>query len=131
MTNVREIASKGIATVEFDRTADYAAKKMAELDFGSLLVMQKGIMVGIVTERDLTKKVLAKNVDPHKINVENIMSKPLITIESSMSFIEATRLMSEKRIKRLPIMERGAPIGILTMTDIINYLSRFRLDIIC
>ena len=129
MTEVREVASKGIAIVEFDKTAAYAADRLTDLDLGSLLVMKQGNVVGIVTERDLIRKVLVKNLDPNKVSVEDIMSHPLIMVEPTTDLSDANKMMSEKRIKRLPVMEGGQPIGILTMTDICNYLTRFRLDV--
>lgn len=124
---VWEVMSKGIASVEFEKTAASAARKMANLGFGCLLVTEGRSVVGVVTERDLVRKILAKNVDANKIRVGEVMSQPLITVEPSTELGDATRLMSEKLIKRLVVMEHGAPLGILTMTDIANYLANTHL----
>jgi CBS domain-containing protein len=127
MTKVWEIMSKGITTVESNKTAASAAKKMADLGIGCLLVTRNGNVIGIITERDLIKKVLAKSLDPKEVSVENIMSQPLITVEPSTELGDVSKLMSEKGIKKLPVMDRGAPVGILTTTDIANYLANVHL----
>ena len=124
MPKVSEIMSKEVTSLEFDRTAKEAAKVMEEGGFGCLLVTQKGNVVGIVTERDLVRKVLAKNGDPNKIKLQDIMSKPVITVSPSMQVGDASRLMSEKRIRRLPVMDGGLLVGIITTTDIARYLAK-------
>ena len=124
MPKVSEIMSREVASLESKDTAASAAKKMVEGGFGCLLVTRKGSVVGIVTERDLVRKVLAKNEDPNKIKLEDIMSQPVITIGPSMQVGDASKLMSEKRIRRLPVIDGGLLVGIVTTTDIARYLAR-------
>jgi len=124
MPKVSEIMSREVASLESKDTAASAAKKMVEGGFGCLLVTRKGSVVGIVTERDLVRKVLAKNEDPNKIKLEDIMSQPVITIGPSMQVGDASKLMSEKRIRRLPVIDDDLLVGIVTTTDIARYLAR-------
>lgn len=124
MPKVSEIMSKEVASLESNETAASAAKKMAERGFGCLLVTRKGSVIGIVTERDLVRKVLAKNGDPKKIKLEEIMSQPVITVDPSMQVGDASKLMSERKIRRLPVMDGGLLVGIVTTTDIARYLAK-------
>ena len=107
-----------VASLDFKETSAAAAKKMAEAGFGCLLVTRMGRVVGIVTERDLVRKILAKNGDPNKIRLEEIMSQPVITIDPSFQIADASKLMSERRIRRLPVIDGGLLVGIVTTTDI-------------
>ncbi len=127
MRRVWEIMSKGIASLESSKPASSAAKRMAELGFGCLLITKNGRMVGIVTDRDLITKVFAKDADAGKVKVEEIMSHPVITVESSADVCEASKLMLENSIKRLVVTDHGNPVGMLTTTDITRYLSEIRL----
>jgi CBS domain-containing protein len=124
MTKVSEIMSRGVASLESKETATTASQKMTEGGFGCLLVTRTGRVVGIVTERDLVRKVLAKNVNPEKIKLEEIMSQPVITVGPSLDVGDASKLMSEKRIRRLPVMESDMLVGIVTTTDIARYLAK-------
>ena len=123
MTKVSEIMSMGVASLESKETAATASKKMTEGGFGCLLVTRRGI-VGIVTERDLVRKVLAEIGDPNKIRLEGIMSQPVITVGPSLHVGDASKLMSEKRIRRLPVMDGDLLVGIVTTTDIARYLAK-------
>jgi CBS domain-containing protein len=124
MPKVSEIMSKKVASLESKETATSAAKKMTKGGFGCLLVTHKGIVIGIVTERDLVRKVLATRGDPNKIKLVEIMSQPVVMMGPSMQIAEASRLMSEKRIRRLPVMDQGLLVGIVTTTDIARYLAK-------
>jgi CBS domain-containing protein len=124
MTRVSEIMSKGVASLESKETATTASQKMTEGGFGCLLVTRKGRVVGIVTERDLVRKVLAENGNPDKIKLEDIMSQPVVTIGPSLDVGDASKLMSEKRIRRLPVMDGEMLVGIVTTTDIARYLAK-------
>jgi CBS domain-containing protein len=124
MPKVSEIMSKEVVSLESKETASSAAKKMAEGGFGCLLVTSQGSVVGIVTERDLLRKVLAKDLDPNDIKLAEIMTQPVVTIGPSMQIGDASRLMSERKIRRLSVVEGGLLVGIITTTDIARYLAK-------
>lgn len=99
MPKVSEIMSGEVISLESKESAASAAKRMAGGGFGCLLVTRRGNVIGIVTERDLVRKVLAKDMDPNAIKLEQIMSQPVITIHSSMQIGDASRLMAESKIR--------------------------------
>lgn len=100
-----------------------AAKLMKETDRGSLLILDGKITTGIITERDLVIRVIAKNL-PDTTPVAKVMSSPLITISADTTPKEAARIMCERRIRRLPVTDQGAVAGIVVASDILRHLSR-------
>lgn len=99
-----------------------AAKIMSEKNIGSLLVEENGKIVGIVTERDFLKKIVAQCKDPCNVTVGYIMSCPLITVYPEKSIEEANEIMSKNKIRRLPVEKNGEIIGMVTIRDISNNL---------
>jgi signal-transduction protein with cAMP-binding, CBS, and nucleotidyltransferase domain len=100
-----------------------AANLMKESGRGSLLVLDGKITTGIITERDLVTRVIAKNL-PHTTPVSEVMSSPLITINANTTPKEAARIMSERRIRRLPVTEKGAVAGVVVASDVLRHLSK-------
>jgi len=93
-----------------------AAKLMSDRNIGSLIIMQKNKITGIITERDIMK-----NISKLGDKIDKIMSKNVITIEKGESIEDAARLMAEKKIKRLPVMGKGELVGIISATDILAH----------
>ncbi len=116
---------KDVITVESDTTAREVAKLMKKHEIGCLIVMKKGKPVGIVTERDMLKRVLLKSKDPRKTKVGKIMSKPLVVGEPQTDIRDAVRFMIEGKIKKLPIVEDDRLLGLVTFTDIIRSSAYF------
>lgn len=107
-----------------------AVSVMAKQKVGALLVkkyedVMLGQTVGIVTEQDFIQKVLNRGLDPKKLSVEKIMSAPLITISSKTSLDEAIEVMVKKKIRRLPVEEKGKIIGIVTDRDMIEAIPLY------
>ena len=102
-----------------------AARMMLEKGVGSLLVSGKsGGAVGIVTERDMLRKVTAAKADPGLLRVENIMSSPLITAPSETSIGDAAKIMIDHQIKRLVVTDPAGELqGLITMTDIVRWVA--------
>ena len=121
---VKDIMSKSVVTVGADASAEAAARLMRDRNVGSLVVIEKGMPVGIVTERDLITKALAENKKPSDVILRNIMSAPLITIDAEKSVSEAIELMKEKGVRRLPVLEGGRQlVGIVTVRE--PFVRRF------
>jgi len=118
--SVREIMKSPVITVEEDKTAEEAAKIMVENNIGAIVVTRKGEAVGIVTERDFLKKVVARDLAPSSVKVKDIMTSPLLTLDVNASIAEAADLMNRKRIRRIVITEGGKITGIITQRDIIE-----------
>jgi len=122
---VKDVMVKNVVTVEAEATVRDAAKLMNERDIGCLLVMKGKTPVGIVTERDMLKRVLLKSKDPRKTKIGKVMSKPLMAGEPQTEVRDAVRLMVEGKIKRLPVVENGHLLGLVTFTDIVRSSAYF------
>jgi len=119
---VRDIMTKEIVTIDGDKTALEAAKLMAEKGISSLFVMKDAQPVGIVTERDFIKKICAKELAISQVKIAEIMSKILTTADPEMPIEVAVQRMINHKIRRLPIMEGGKIVGIITVTDLAKHL---------
>ncbi|HXG06548.1 MAG TPA: CBS domain-containing protein [Nitrososphaera sp.] len=133
MSAVSEIVSRRkIVTLRNDLTPSAldAAKLMVKNKVGSVVVVDvEGKPVGIVTERDLLKKVTAQNKSPKEVVVEEIMSFPVITIKAYDSIETAAAVMKTNKIKRLIVMEQdGSLLGVLSITDITRKLAKILAD---
>jgi len=133
VSTVNEIASrKEIVTIFADsgKTAYDVADLMKRNKVGSIIVIDKKRQpMGIITERDMVKRVCLKNVASSRIKVEEIMSTPLITIMSYDSIETASRVMTKNKIKRLIILEADNRItGVLSASDITKHLAEILLD---
>ena len=104
-----------------DDTLQQAAGKMREQQTGSLLVLDGQDLVGIVTERDVLKAVATAT--PLDTPVSEVMSKDLITVEPGTSLREAARIMTERWIRHLPVLEGGRLVGIVSQRDLAGVLA--------
>jgi signal-transduction protein with cAMP-binding, CBS, and nucleotidyltransferase domain len=133
VSTVNEIASrKEIVTIiaGMGKTAYDVANLMKINGVGSIIVIDKKRQpIGMITERDMVKRVCLKNVASSRIKVEEIMSSPLITIMSYDSIDTASRVMTKNRIKRLIVLEPDNRItGLLSVFDITKHLAKILLD---
>lgn len=115
MTEISKIMNKAFI-VDDNVTLKSAAKMMSDKNIGSLLIVKDGKIKGIITERDILK-----NIAKLDSKVSSVMSKKVVTIDSEEKIEEAIGIMSENKIKRLPVMEDGKLVGIITATDIIAH----------
>lgn len=118
---VDDVMIEDVITVDSDATVMDAVELMNKHEIGCLIVTRKGKAVGIVTERDFLRRVLAESRDPKKTRVRQIMSKPLIFGEPDMDIEDAARLMFRKKIKKLPVVENGRLLGLVTLTDLARF----------
>lgn len=133
MSTVSELAShKEIVTITADsgKTAYDIADLMKNKKVGSVIVVdKKGQPLGIITERDMVKRVCLKNLASSRIKIEEIMSSPVFTIMSYDSIDTASRVMTKNNIKRLVVLETDNRIvGILSVSDITRHLAKILLD---
>ncbi|MGQ9460879.1 MAG: CBS domain-containing protein [Candidatus Bathyarchaeaceae archaeon] len=119
--NVEDVMVEEVVTVEADATVQEAVDLMNKHEIGCLIVVLKGKPVGIITERDMLKRVLAKSIDPEKTKVSEIMSVPLIVGRPGMEIEDAVRLMFKTKIKKLPVVQKGRLVGLITLTDITRF----------
>ncbi len=115
---VEDIMVNKVITIPPDATVKEAARIMNKHEIGCLIAVKKGNALGIITERDLLKKIVEHFKNPQKTKVHEIMSKRLIVGTPQMEVADAVRLMLQKKIKKLPIIEDGKMVGLITLTDI-------------
>jgi CBS domain-containing protein len=124
-TRVTEIMTKDVIhTIPEELSAAEAAKQMKSVQRGSLIVVKGSRPIGIVTERDLVQRVLAEGIPASNIKISQVMSHPLISIGPEALVTDAARIMSEHRIRRLPVMDGTVLVGIVTVTDFAKCLWR-------
>jgi CBS domain-containing protein len=119
---VRDIMTKHVVTIDENRTALEAAKIMAEKGISSLIVLKDQNPVGIVTERDFVKKICIKELKISHLKVNEVMSKIRTFADPEIPIDVAVQRMVNHKIRRLPIMETGKVVGIITVTDLAKYL---------
>ncbi len=112
---------ESVITIDSDASVMKAVKIMNEHEIGCLVVTRRRRAVGIITERDLLKRVLFKTKNPRRTKVREIMTKPLIVGLPDMDLEEATKLMFKKRIKKLPVVDHGRLLGLITLTDVARF----------
>ncbi len=122
---VKSYMQKEVPTIEDAATIAEAAKMMVQTDRGVLVVLSHGQPVGIVTEHDFVHKVLAKDIDASKVKVEKIMSQPLVTVDPDADLLQASKLMREKNIRRLPVVKDGIIYGVVTSRDIATHCGEY------
>ena len=115
---VEDIMVQKVITVDPNASVKKAARLMNRHEIGCLIVVGQGQVMGIMTERDLLKKVVELGKNPEKTKVHDIMSKRLVVGTPRMEIPDVVRLMLQKKIKKLPIVTEGKIIGLVTLTDI-------------
>jgi CBS domain-containing protein len=115
-----------VITVREEETVAAAAKKMGDNDVGCLIVLNRESQVtGVVSERDIIRKVVGRSANPAKTAVADIMNSDVIACRMDTSIGRAQRLMTGHGIRHLPIIEDGVPLGMISSRDILAYrLSR-------
>jgi len=113
---VKEIMKK-VVTIDRQATIKKAASLMSKKNIGCLVVVDCDLIVGIITERDIIKYISHSN----HLNalVEEIMTQDVITVDANADLLEAADLMFQHKIKKLPVVEKGKLVGIVTATDLI------------
>ena len=115
---VKDIMTKPVVNVEHNKTVQRAAKEMIKHRVGSIIVTKNKNPIGIITETDLNKKIVALAKDPRKVKVIEIMSSPVVFSSPDDDLEVAVEKMEKHKIKRLPVVKRGKIVGIITSTDI-------------
>ena len=121
-TFVNEVMSKNMLTLDKSISLQEAAEHMKKLNVGCVIVTDSNNPIGIITERDFVTKIAAEG-RPLFTEIKEVMSSPLITIDPEETIWEASELMKEKLIHKLPVKKNGEIVGIITTTDIVKISS--------
>jgi len=119
---VSDIMKKNVISIDSSMTVQDAAKMMDDASIGAIVVLENGIAIGIITERDLTRRVIAKG-KPLTTNIKEVMSSPLIVINPDDSVWEAAQLMKTRKIHRIPAVKNNQLVGMITTSDIVKLCS--------
>ena len=122
MARVKDVVKKGTVTVDINEKAANIAKVMVENEIAAVLVTHEEKIVGIITERDLVRKVLASN-DSAEVPAGTCMSAPVISIDPDALLSEAARTMSRNKVRRLAVVKDGMLGGIITASDVARHLA--------
>ena len=123
MVTVGQLMKKELITVDAGTSVIDAAKLMKTCNVCSVLIAEKGRIIGIVTESDIVKKVIGSDRGPYFIPVEDIMSAPVVGIEERSPLTEAADLMNTHRTRHLGVIKGGSVIGILSVRDLLQPVS--------
>jgi CBS domain-containing protein len=118
---VVDVMVKEVITIEDNSTVKEAADVMNKFEIGCLIAVRKGKAMGILTERDLLKRIVAEGKDARKIRVREVMTSPLVVAEPNMDLAEAVKLMFQMKIKKLPVVDGKRLIGLVSLTDIARF----------
>ena len=116
-----DVMVREVITIDENASVKEAADIMNQFEIGSIIATRKGKAVGIITERDLLKRIVAEGKNAKKTRVKGIMSSPLVVITPNTDLEEAARLMFEKKIKKLPLSDQNRLVGLVSLTDIARY----------
>lgn len=115
-----------IYSVSPDQTIYEALEMLALKDVGAVLVMDGNKLVGIFSERDYARKLILKGFHSNDTLVKDLMTKDLIVISPNTTIIECMSLMTDKRIRHLPVVEGEKVIGIITIGDVVNTFIKYQ-----
>jgi len=113
---------RNIWSIEPDQTVFEAIKLMAHKNVGALLVMQDNKLIGVLSERDYTRKVALRGKSSKDTLVKEIISAPVISVTPNHSIDECMRLMTEHRIRHLPILDGEKVVGVVSIGDLVNWI---------
>jgi signal-transduction protein with cAMP-binding, CBS, and nucleotidyltransferase domain len=129
MDEIGDYMISPILSIDLESSVQEAAQFMVAHNIGSVLVKEFEEYVGIVTETDLTRKVLGKGLNAESTPVSEIMTSPILSLDCFLPVEEANRFMHKNKIRHLAVTEEEKIVGILSVKDLVSYFSRdFRMQ---
>jgi CBS domain-containing protein len=121
---VEDVMVKEVITIDEELTVKEAAEIMNKFEIGCVIAVRRGKAMGILTERDMLKRVVAQGRDASKTRVKDAMTSPLVIAEPGMDLGEAVKLMFQMKIKKLPVVDGKRLVGLVSLTDIARFQPR-------
>jgi CBS domain-containing protein len=116
---VRESMTSNPCSVDTDKSVAYAAKMMRDEDVGIAPIVEGDRLVGVLTDRDVTVRVVAEGRDPEQVKVTEVASRDVVTLDPDQDLDEALRLMARHQVRRLPVVEEdGRLVGVVAQADV-------------
>jgi CBS domain-containing protein len=116
--SIREIMTSDPHTVEASATLRDAARAMRDDDIGAVIVVDRGEVTGIVTDRDIAVRAVAEGADPEATKVADVCSGQVTTLTVDQTVEDAIRVVREHNVRRIPVVQDGRPAGIVTIGDL-------------
>jgi CBS domain-containing protein len=123
MPAVKDIMTKEVVTIDVNKSIFEVSQLMASKGLGCLIVVDKGLPVGIITERDIVRRIVAKRSSAD-LKVADVMTKTLVTVGPETSLKEAARVMSTNKIRRLPVLKQNQLVGIVVASDFVRNVGK-------
>ncbi|MEA3282697.1 MAG: CBS domain-containing protein [Euryarchaeota archaeon] len=120
---VQEVMSSHVITADISDSLMDITKEMIKYDRSSAVITEDGKPIGIITERDISRKIIPDDRKPSTVPLSEIMTSPLITVDQNTSVSDAIQMMLSKKVRRLPVFRNGTLIGIITSQDIVAVSS--------
>jgi signal-transduction protein with cAMP-binding, CBS, and nucleotidyltransferase domain len=117
---IKQVARFRLAAVSYENDLSSVAKEMASQEVGSLLVMKDGEVVGIITETDIVRRVLARNLDLASTHAEEIMSYPVFSLDEEELLEKAHQAMGEHNIRHILVTRGDKPVGVISVRNILE-----------
>ncbi len=115
---VKEIMSKPVYTVDMNKTAQDAGRLMRRVRRGFLVVVKNKHPVGVISDSDIIQQVVTKNIKASQLKIKTLMTKPVVFAEPEEDILSAVRKMKKSNIHRLPVVDSGKVVGVISLTDI-------------
>jgi CBS domain-containing protein len=116
--NIREVMTLNPVTIPVDMAVVDAARLMRDRDIGNIIVMNESGVAGILTDRDIAVRVVASQREPSKTTVGDVCSKDVHCIEHTATVEDAIQMMRDKAVRRIPVVQDGRPVGIVSIGDL-------------
>lgn len=113
-----------VKTINHDETVRRASQLMRDHKIGCLLVI-KDEVEGIVTETDLTRRVMAEGMNPEETSIERVMTTPILKVDAEVTLLDANDMMSEKGIRHLGVQKNGKLVGLISVRDLLVFLTKY------
>jgi CBS domain-containing protein len=124
LSEILDEKGKDVLQIEADASVFEAVRRMVEANVGSLLVTEGGEIIGIVTERDYLRRVTLEGRTDKETAVREIMSSPVIVVTPQTTIDECMALMTDRRIRHLPVVDGGEVVGIVSIGDVVKFKSK-------
>lgn len=116
--SIRDVMTANPVTLPSDAPVEEAAQRMKDADIGDVIVTDDGTVCGAVTDRDIVVRAVAEHRDPSTTKLADICSRDVVTVTPADSVEDAIRSMRERAIRRVPVVEHGTPVGIVSIGDL-------------
>ena len=120
MVLVKDVMSKDVKVVQPNSRVREVVANMNKFNIGSIVVVQGDKPVGVISERDILRRVVEPCLSPEALTARQVMTSPVVTINETASIEEAAKLMAKKKVRKIPVMNEQKLVGIVTFTDIVN-----------